>query len=267
MWVSAGPGGARAAAVATVAVLALLTGCAGGSPSAGPSPSAAPTAPATPTPSVGPTPTPSRPSPTSTQRLGGLLRYGDRGPEVRILQRRLTRLGYFLPVVDGSFGGDTLHAVVAFQKVNGLARDGVVGPLTRRALADPVRPLPAVAGDGPRIEADLGRQVVYLVAGGGISRIFDASSGSGLPYSENGSSGVAVTPLGHFTVARKIDGWDTSPLGVLWRPAYFHGGYALHGAPSVPPYPASHGCIRVTIAAMDYLYPRLPLGTPVDVHA
>jgi lipoprotein-anchoring transpeptidase ErfK/SrfK len=64
-------------------------------------------------------------------------------------------------------------------------------------------------------------------------------------------------------VYRQINGWRRSPLGLLYRPKYFSGGYALHGSTSVPAYPASHGCVRVNTRAMDHLWPRVPVGTPV----
>ena len=53
---------------------------------------------------------------------------------------------------------------------------------------------------------------------------------------------------------RQIDGWRHAPLGLLWRPKYFNGGIAVHGANSVPPYPASHGCARLSIAAMNWIW-------------
>ena len=42
----------------------------------------------------------------------------------------------------------------------------------------------------------------------------------------------------------------------LWRPRYFNGGIAVHGSPSIPAYPASHGCARVSNAAMDMIWAR-----------
>ncbi|HWS33270.1 MAG TPA: L,D-transpeptidase [Actinoplanes sp.] len=70
------------------------------------------------------------------------------------------------------------------------------------------------------------------------------------------------------SAGRQIDGWRDAPLGLLWRPKYFNGGIAVHGAPSVPPYPASHGCARVSIAAMTWLWKNdaLPLKTTVWVY-
>jgi N-acetylmuramoyl-L-alanine amidase len=52
----------------------------------------------------------------------------------------------------------------------------------------------------------------------------------------------------------------------MWRPNYFYRGYALHGSASVPAYPASHGCVRVTVAAMNRLWSLLRVGMPVSVY-
>ena len=54
---------------------------------------------------------------------------------------------------------------------------------------------------------------------------------------------------------------------MLYRPAYFNNtGYAIHGSPSVPAYPASHGCIRITNPAMDRYYETLTVGVPVSIY-
>ena len=207
-------------------------------------------------------PTTTKPKPTEPAQL----RSGAEGPAVEALQRRLAELGYQVHEVDGQFGSETHHAVVAFQKVNRLGRDGVVGPVTRTALERPRLPQPRSRKAGFHVEADLSLQVVYLVKDGKIQEILDASSASGQTYTVDGDVRVAVTPLGDFQIQRKIDAWRKSDLGLLYRPAYFTGGYALHGSYSVPAFPASHGCIRITIAAMDRLYGRLPVGTPMLVY-
>ena len=59
------------------------------------------------------------------------------------------------------------------------------------------------------------------------------------------------------------------PYGPLYRPKYFAGdGVAIHGYSSVPATPASHGCVRVTNAAIDMLWSSgiLPIGTAVWVY-
>ncbi|MFC0006351.1 L,D-transpeptidase family protein [Micromonospora siamensis] len=185
------------------------------------------------------------------------LRQGSRGAAVTTLQRRLAALHYDLGTIDGDFGPSTFHAVVAFQKVNGLSRDGIVGPNTWAKLSSPVIPKPRYRHSGLSLEANLSRQVLYLARDGQVIRILDASSGK------------ASTPTvrGNFSITRRIDGWRQSDLGMLWKPNYFYRGYAVHGATSVPNYPASHGCVRVTIPAMNRLWGTIKVGLPVHVYA
>ncbi|HEX8928087.1 MAG TPA: L,D-transpeptidase family protein [Actinomycetota bacterium] len=205
-------------------------------------------------------PRPRQPKPPATARIG------DHGKGVAALQRRLAALGYEVSKADGQFGPSTQHAVTAFQKVNRLDRDGVAGPKTMKALAHPRRPHPRLGGRALHLEADLTLQVVYVVRNGKIQQVLDASSASGRSYVSQGEVRIAHTPEGSFNIGRKINGWHRSSLGLLYRPAYFDGPYALHGAPSVPPFPASHGCIRITTTAMDALYGKLVPGTRVLVY-
>ena len=62
------------------------------------------------------------------------VRLGDRNEHVRELQRLLTTLGYSPGPIDGIFGNQTLNAIRAFQRDNGLSVDGIVGPITWGAL-------------------------------------------------------------------------------------------------------------------------------------
>lgn len=62
------------------------------------------------------------------------LRQGSQGSEVKEVQRRLKKWGYYNGSVDGVFGAGTRAAVIAFQKKNGLTADGVVGRATYQAL-------------------------------------------------------------------------------------------------------------------------------------
>lgn len=182
------------------------------------------------------------------------------------LQARLTSLGYWLGPEDGSFGDMTEQAVLALQKAAGLSRDGVVGPDTARALAAGVEPVPS-PGMASGIQVDLAHQLVLVLGQGRVEAVLNSSTGNGQPYNMGGVSQTAMTPTGRFTIFRRVDGWDPSPLGVLWRPAYFSGGVALHGYGDVPAYPASHGCVRVSLAAMDWLWSTgwAAVGTPVWV--
>lgn len=71
--------------------------------------------------------TPVNVTPVTTQPM---LRTGSRGDAVRKLQELLNAKGYTCGSVDGIFGSKTYAAVLAFQKTNGLAADGIVGSLT-----------------------------------------------------------------------------------------------------------------------------------------
>lgn len=192
---------------------------------------------------------------------------GEQGEHVARMQERLRQLGYQITSADGAYGGETWQAVVAFQKVAGLGRDGVVGPATQKALDDGVVPVSRYGGTG--IEVDLGRQVLLVVENGKVIRTFNASSGNGEAYEALGARYVAHTPRGNYAVYRQVDGIRESSLdlGSLYRPKYFTGGIAVHGSPSIPAYPASHGCVRVSNTAMDWIWSwGASIGTPVHVY-
>ena len=194
--------------------------------------------------------------PTSPTPTTSLLRQGARGTAVSQLQSQLAGLRYDVGPIDGHFGPQTRHAVVAFQKVNGLSRDGIVGPQTRAALQRPVTPSPRTSRSGISVEIDLGRQVLLVARNGTVTRIVDTSTGKP----------STPTAVGTFTIQRRIDGWRHAPLGTLWRPAYFYGGQAIHGYASVPATPVSSGCARVPMASMNRMWSELQVGTPVQVY-
>jgi hypothetical protein len=196
------------------------------------------------------------------------LRLGMRGADVKVLQHRLGVLKYDIPPSNGVFGVETRNAVIAFQKVNGLQRDGVAGPKTRAKLARPLTPTPRYKRKGISFEANLAKQVLLIYSDGKIRLIVSISSGSGRKYTVEGVTATARTPRGYFHFQRYVSGWRKSRLGLLWRPMYFYGGFALHGSSSVPPYPASHGCIRTPIATQNRLLASglLRIGRPFYVY-
>ena len=155
---------------------------------------------------------------------------------------------------------------MALQKAAGLGRDGVFGPATSRALQNGVRPQSRTGGTG--IEIDKARQLLLVVRGGKVTMILNTSTGSGQQYTSRGATHVATTPAGSFSTFRSVNHLDKGPLGDLWRPRYFNGGIAVHGAGSVPGYPASHGCARVSNPAMDMIWANniMPIGGRVTVY-
>lgn len=280
------------AAVSAAALAVTLSGC-GDRLLERPDPDPAPTAAATtsapvlaptptptstlpPSPTTAPTPTPSwtvipketeapTQAPTQTS-LRTDLRYGDRGERVLRLQQRLSDLGYWLGRPDGHFGGLTQQAVFALQKAAGIQRDGVVGPRTSAALESGIRPASRVGGTGA--EVDLDRQLLIFVRDGSVVLTLNTSTGNGQPYVSRGTEKIARTPRGSFAVYHQVNATEEGELGTLYRPKYFYRGYAIHGSPSIPPYPASHGCARVSNAAMNMLWDSgyLSMGTPVTVY-
>ena len=222
------------------------------------------TAPPTTTTTVPPTTTTTAPPDPAAD---GTLELGEGGPAVLALQRRMVDLGYWLGSADGNYGQLTRQAVMAFQKAEGLGRDGVAGPITQGRLAAAQRQASRVGGTG--LEIDLERQILIVVRGGQVQWVLNTSTGNNETYtSSTGGSAVAATPPGSFTIYREIDGVREAPLGTLYRPKYFNGGIAIHGSGSIPGHPASHGCARVTNLAMDMLWASgvAAIGAPVTVY-
>ncbi|MBC7294118.1 MAG: L,D-transpeptidase family protein, partial [Thermoleophilia bacterium] len=182
------------------------------------------------------------------------LRQGSVGAEVAWLEQKLADLTYRPGKIDGVFDKRTYQAVVAFEKWEGLSRDGVVGIKVWTRLFQAQRPTAKRSGAGNWIEVNKTKQVLLYVKNGTVARTLPVSTGSP-------DVGIA-TPSGTFTVYAKSGGWD----GPRYKPLYLRGILAIHGYPSVPPWPASHGCIRVTLWDQDEFYPLIPVGTKVYVY-
>ncbi len=204
---------------------------------------------------------------TAARSKTTLLGPGAHGPAVLALQKRLVALHYWLGTPSGSFGDSTEQAVYGLQKAAGLVRDGIVGPKTRAALARGVEPHPRPYA-GQVIEVDLGDDLAMLVTNGKLDWTLNASTGGGYTYCVGGSCAVADTPQGHFRIYSQIDGPDLGPLGELWRPKFFDGGFAFHGDSYVPPEPVSHGCVRVSDEAIDWIWSAnlAPIGTAMWIY-
>jgi peptidoglycan hydrolase-like protein with peptidoglycan-binding domain len=170
-----------------------------------------------------------------------------------VLQRRLARLGYVVGI-RGHFDARTQRAVLAFRKVTGMARTTAADKPVMRAIARGRGTFQIRHPEhGRHIEGDLSRQVIALIAGGRVVRIYPISSGKP----------STPTVIGSFRVYSKSPG--TNAKGMFYS-SYFTGGYATHGYPSVPVFAASHGCLRVPMADAIPLYSWITIGTPVDVY-
>lgn len=184
------------------------------------------------------------------------IRPGDKGAAVTRLQRRLHQLGYAPGAVNGGYGERTRAAVWAFQKVNRIHPDSTVGRRTWAALARPRTPRALVPRrKADRVEIDLRRQLLFIYRNRRLVLISHVSTGA---------PGMA-TPVGDYRVYRRIGSWHQSPLGGMYRPLFFHRGYAMHGSLSVPLHPASHGCVRLPLNAADRVAGLVRVGDPVFV--
>lgn len=198
------------------------------------------------------------------------------GPATVRAQERLLELGFWLQETSGQYGVTTTQAVMAFQKYYGLATDGVLGPVTAAALSEVTERPSGRSNTGTLVEIDKTKQLVFIIRDGHTDWVLNASTGSEVPYEEEDqnspgdvTTGDSVTRTGMFKVTREHDeGWWEGDLGQIYRPKYFDHGIALHGSYHVPAYPASHGCVRVSIPAMDWIWANdiVPKGTAVWVH-
>jgi len=185
----------------------------------------------------------------------------DGGPlkraEMKEAESRLREMG---------FRGTMQQALVTFQKWEGRS---VTGRLTRaelNAIRSATPPRPKDPGY-KHVEVDLDRQVLLLTDDDGeVAMILPVSTGSGKQYKEKQMSGLAYTPRGRFRIYGKLEGWRRSPLGLLYYPNYFSDGLAIHGNPSVPHAPRSHGCVRIPMSAAKEISERLPVGTIVLIY-
>jgi cell wall hydrolase len=178
---------------------------------------------------------------------------GSRHAAVRYLEQRLRRLHYRMPGIDRSFDARTGDAVLAFNKVQGRTRVRYVNEWTWRAMVSPRRPGARSRTAGFHIEVDKTRQVLYTVRDGKITNILHVSTGLVEGWTRDGV----------FHVHGKVYGYS---VGRLYYPSYFDGLRAVHGWPEVPPYPASHGCVRVPMWSAVWISGRMPIGTEVRIY-
>ncbi|HEX4979466.1 MAG TPA: L,D-transpeptidase family protein [Acidimicrobiales bacterium] len=204
--------------------------------------------------------------PTTTTPPPPGLGNGATGAEVQALEQRLAELKYDPGKVDGVYDSSTGHAVMAFQKTHGMHRTGRATPDVLHHVTVVGEAPPMMPDGGPnRVEVDLKRQVLFLYKDGALLRVLSVSTGNNKRYCVDGECATAVTPGGSFRITRRILGLRVSRLGKLYNPLYFNGGIAFHGSPSVPAYPASHGCVRLPMHVSRWFYDTVPNGTPVYV--
>jgi hypothetical protein len=172
-------------------------------------------------------------------------------------ERTLRQQGYAIPrgAVDGYRDRFSVWAIYAFEKVApGLTANGYFGNdewqvMLRNPRMRVRRPdLPA-----HHVEINLERQLILIVQKGKVRNAIHTSTGK------------ASTPTvrGTFTVYEKRPYRQTNHM---YYSIFFYGGYAMHGYPEIPLYPASHGCARTYDGNQNFIYNRVFLGDRVATY-
>jgi lipoprotein-anchoring transpeptidase ErfK/SrfK len=175
---------------------------------------------------------------------------GARGPLVKLLQRSLARLHYAVPV-NGTFDAATGRAVMAFRKVNNMARRfDADRAVIEKVLAGKGAFKPRHRDAGRHVEADISRQVLALIDGGKVIDTYHTSTGAP----------ATPTIIGSFRVYMKDPGINAK--GMV-KSSYFIRGYAIHGYVDVPAFNASHGCLRVPIPDAARIFNWVKMGDRV----
>ena len=186
--------------------------------------------------------------------------------KVQEAEQILSNLGYWITKVDGKTDDSTRQGIIAFQKVEGLKRTGVLDDSVLMAMRLAARPTPKHQG-AAHVEIDITKQVILLVNDEGIvTNVLSTSTGNGARYFSEGKWQTASTPRGTFRIQRQIKGLRKAPLGTIYYPSYFNGGIAIHGSNSIPVKAASHGCARIPRFADKQFAEMVKVGMPVYVY-
>jgi hypothetical protein len=178
---------------------------------------------------------------------------GERNGAVHLFNHLLLHRGYY--TTHGKrYSAKTGFAVMAFRKVNGMKRTFNANPHIFKALAaGRGRFHLNYPGAGKHVEVDISRQVMVLANNGKAQYTFHVSTGAP----------ATPTIRGHYHFYSRQPGFNSEGM---YYSVYWHGGYAIHGYHSVPPYPASHGCVRNEIPESVFIYNWVKLGMSIYVY-
>jgi len=185
------------------------------------------------------------------------------------MELRLYRIGYPVGKVDGILDQDTRRALCMWRDYS---RRSVSRNLPSKQEVSlilisgkPKVPRRLITG----INISRTCQSVTLVA---ISKYDRTQFVQGMYKASTGKPGFE-TRKGTSKIYTQVDKWlesDLYPGAMMYRPKFFSRGEALHGSWTdalVLPYPASHGCVRMTHSAVDYLWTHgVGIGTKVLVY-
>ncbi len=180
---------------------------------------------------------------------------GSTGSLVKGMLTGLNSLRFRVPGIGSRFSTEVKDSVMAFQKAYRLPRTYVFNTECWRKLdaAKPVKP--RYSSPSTHLEVDKTRQILMVVKGGKAVGIICVSTGA-----------TGNTPEGSFNIQQKHPFTTSGYGGILVRTMGFIGDFAIHGYAPVPPYPASHGCIREPIWACYWVYDNSFVGEALSIY-
>lgn len=189
----------------------------------------------------------------SYKLLGTSAGYGSSGPLVALVQQKLAALHFYIPQT-GVFDSGTGWALDAYHRLLGWGTSRALDHKTLTWLlngwgAFKVR----FPSHGKHVEGNISQQLLALIYGSRVYRIYPISSGKP----------STPTIIGNFRVYSKVPGY--LPDG-MFDSSFFIRGYAVHGYDPAPDYPASHGCMRLPIQDAPSVYAWLQVGDRVDTY-
>ena len=180
---------------------------------------------------------------------------GSSGPYVKGMLTALQRLRFRVPNVGSTFTSQVKDSVMAFQKAYRLSRSYVFNTACWRKIDGAKLIKARHASPSTHIEVDKARQILMIVKGGKPWGIICVSTGA-----------TGNTPEGTFRIQQKHPYTSSGFGGTLVRTMGFQGDFAMHGWVDVPPYPASHGCVRQPIWACYWTYDNSWVGETVYIY-
>ena len=183
------------------------------------------------------------------------LSVGSTGAHVKGMLTAFQRLKIRVPGVGTRLSSQCGDAVMAFQKAYRLSRSYVFDHDDWRRLDGAKTVRPRHASPSLHIEVDKTRQILMVVKNGAVAGLICVSTGA-----------TGNTPEGAFHIQQKHPYTTSGYGGILFRTMGFLGDFAIHGYAPVPPYPASHGCIREPMWVADWVYNQSFVGERVYVY-
>lgn len=175
---------------------------------------------------------------------------------MKLLQQRLAALHLYTPQT-GVYDTGTGNAIDAYRRLIGLSDSQTLDPaVVTHVLNGDGSFHVRFPSQGRHAEGDLSDQLLALIDGSQVQKIFPISSGKP-------STPTTPTILGSYQVYLREPGYLSDGM---YYSDFFIRGYAIHGYDPAPDYPASHGCMRLPITDAITAYDWLALGDWVDTY-